>query len=508
MPRILIPFAGILLLASYACAGSQTLSTSIPAPNANFISMQAENLTLKPQATAPVCTDGKLYFDDATNEVKICNGGLPESPGPWTRNDATRTTSLKDIDDAVIIRGSQNLANITLEGSVAAIAGTANAPVSIPTGANVAAFLVDFTKSGAMAVGINGPFEDTLDDVGTASARLGGGTKALGAYSFVSGAVNTVDVNSSYSVIAGGQNNNITNSMHASVGGGQINTVSGNYSSVGGGFTNTVSGPHSFLGGGASNTVSGIQSVLGGGTDNTVSGATAVVGGGTGNLAEGITSFVGGGAGNQATGESSTIAGGVGNLVSGRYSFASGISNQVTGEASGAFGSGNIVNGDRSFAIGHQLGINNPDTTAFSGVVAIGHYDARASLDVNGEIILGLGTTARYAAGGPVPLVMRKAIFGADGVISTNYGITSVSPGDPKSTFIITFTDPVPFISLPVPNITIISRQPQLTGIVIDLTPSEATVAVYDPLAGDYYTGEDFSISFSVEGPVNAPGAL
>jgi len=179
-----------------------------------------------------------------------------------------------------------------------------------------------------------------------------------------------------------------TNSVTADFGtvsGGYGNTASGKNATVGGGRLNTASGDHATMGGGYANTASGAGATVGGGRFNTASDDTATVAGGGQNFASGDAATVGGGIGNGATNSYATVPGGSGNTAGGQYSFAA-------GRLSRALHDGAFVWADSQNALFASTAINQFLIRAQGGV-GINTNNPGATLDVNGSLRVGAGTT-------------------------------------------------------------------------------------------------------------------
>ncbi len=179
-----------------------------------------------------------------------------------------------------------------------------------------------------------------------------------------------------------------TNSVTADFGtvsGGYGNTASGKNATVGGGRLNTASGDHATVGGGYDNAASGAGATVGGGHFNTASGPDATAGGGYGNTASGYIATVGGGWGNQATNSNATVPGGMYNVAGGQYSFAAGRQAQ-------AIHDGDFVWADSQDAAFPSTAINQFLIRAAGGV-GINTNNPGATLDVNGSLRVGAGTT-------------------------------------------------------------------------------------------------------------------
>jgi hypothetical protein len=276
----------------------------------------------------------------------------------------------------------------------------------------------------------------------------------------VGGSANEIQTNVWVSFIGGGERNSVGYGVQdAAIGGGSNNIINGMVGFIGGGQSNTVVYPftHDTIGGGLNNTAGGYYAVIGGGRANQTAEQGAAVGGGEDNLASGWGSFIGGGDNNQATATGSVIGGGGVNKASGPDStVGGGEQNQATGTyATIPGGYLNSATGTNSFAAGQQArALHNgafvwadSQNSAFlstaanqfvvraAGGVGINTNNPGATLDVNGSLRVGNGTTIfnNLQAG-----VAQQATDSA--TVKTNF----------------TFTFPKAFIS--VPNVLVSAR--------------------------------------------------
>ena len=203
---------------------------------------------------------------------------------------------------------------------------------------------------------------------------------------------NAIQTNSFASAIGGGQQNQIkTNAFYAVISGGASNSVASPFAAVGGGSRNTIktNANYAYIAGGALNTNSAFQSYIGGGVGNYIdNGAVnSVVNGGSDNkiLANAYGSVVGGGYGNTNGSPYATIPGGYYNAAMGMYSFAAG--HQALAMHDGSFVWADSQNANfASTATGQFL-------IRAAGNVGINTNNPGATLDVNGTIRVGAGTT-------------------------------------------------------------------------------------------------------------------
>ncbi len=202
----------------------------------------------------------------------------------------------------------------TVAGGVGNTAG--NVLSTVAGGANNRALGLGSAVGGGQndsAIGYNstvgGGLSNIADGGGIGRATVSGGfsNTAREAYSAVGGGVsNTASGNSS--TVSGGSTNSASN-LYATVGGGFTNTASGVYALINGGSTNIADDTAAAVGGGSHNNAHGIYSVVSGGRENAASGPNATVAGGSSDTASGASSFVAGGVLNKASGSTSFAAG-------------------------------------------------------------------------------------------------------------------------------------------------------------------------------------------------------
>jgi hypothetical protein len=287
---------------------------------------------------------------------------------------------------------------------------------------------VDIRVRGSSALRLQPTTNDAPNIVGGAPGNLiasnvvgsiiggGGGTNVPG----VNGPTNYIGAN--YSVVGGGAGNRVEDSaINSFIGGGSGNIIAGVPNSVigGGSFNQIQPGNFTFyatIGGGSANFVSTIQGTIGGGNNNQIGGPIPAgtsgtflnfaqlntIGGGGGNFISpsALGGTIAGGAYNFILGgENSTIGGGLRNTNSGSYSTIPG------GDLNFA-----VAN---SFAAGHRARAENPGTFVWAdsqnsdfsstannqylvraaGGVGINTNNPGATLDVNGSLRVGFGTT-------------------------------------------------------------------------------------------------------------------
>jgi hypothetical protein len=151
---------------------------------------------------------------------------------------------------------------------------------------------------------------------------------------------------------------------------------------------NVIAGDFGTIGGGALNSIgTNSSATVGGGYDNSALALESTIGGGGGNTIESAASFatIGGGASNTNGGSYATITGGRLNTAAGDYSFAAG--RRAKANHSGAFVWGDSADSD--FASSS----NNQFLVRASGGVGINTNNPGATLDVNGSLRVGNGTT-------------------------------------------------------------------------------------------------------------------
>ena len=219
-------------------------------------------VTYQPQASAPTGVEGKLYYDNTANELKLYDGSSWQSVGGGGSSTWADNTTFIMVDGQKGVFGYGNYAYGIHDST------HVNLGVACTTG-----------KSG---------------------------------------------FNYKYCTVGGGFKNTASGDYGATVGGGYQNTASDLAATVGGGYDNDASYDYATVGGGRANTASEYTSTVGGGYGNTASGLAATVGGGYGNTASYDYATVGGGYQNTASGSYSTIPGGYMNNVSGDNSFAFG----------------------------------------------------------------------------------------------------------------------------------------------------------------------------------------
>jgi hypothetical protein len=264
---------------------------------------------------------------------------------------------------------------------------------------------------------------------GDYSAVAGGdGSWAAGGHATVAGGY-AGSALSDYASVGGGYINSASG-LYSTVPGGQLNVASSSYATVGGGFSNAAKSPNSTVAGGSQNLATNTYSTVGGGSQNIAGSTAATVSGGSQNVASNLFTTVGGGTQNKAFGNNSTVGGGQANIASldaavvggGYQNVASGAYATVGGgtqnTASGYYstvpgGFTNIAAGDNSFAAGQKAQALHPGTFVWSdsqaaafastasdqfliraqGNVGINTNNPAATLDVNGTLRVGAGTT-------------------------------------------------------------------------------------------------------------------
>lgn len=186
------------------------------------------------------------------------------------------------------------------------------------------------------------------------------------------------------------------------IGGSSLNVVSsGVYSATiaggGGSFTifgstffepNTIAGYYGTIGGGSLNTIgTNSSATIGGGYDNTALATESTIGGGGGNIIESTANYstIGGGSSNTNRGSYATISGGFLNTAAGDYSFASG--RRAKANHQGAFVWADSLDSDFASTAGNQFLVRA------AGGVGINTTNPGATLDVNGSLRVGNGTT-------------------------------------------------------------------------------------------------------------------
>ncbi len=285
---------------------------------------------------------------------------------------------------------------------------------------------------------IGGGGANTIQNNVTAPTIGGGANNTIQLFahgSVISGGQdNTVQTNSTWATIGGGRGNIIQSAViESTIGGGSANTIQAGdqQSTISGGTANTIQGTNfwSTISGGSSNIVGGAanSSTISGGNGNTISNTAvgATIGGGVANRiisvgVGGANNFatISGGADNQIQSPttSSTIAGGAGNRIfnSANYSvIGGGLQNTNTDEFSTIPGGYFNVAGLLSFAAGYRAKALNAGTFVWSdsqetnftstannqflvraaGGVGINTNNPGATLDVNGSLRVGNGTT-------------------------------------------------------------------------------------------------------------------
>jgi hypothetical protein len=313
------------------------------------------------------------------------------------------------------------------------------------SGNNIAAGVIGAVIAGGGAGDYNGSAYTNSIGAGANFASIGGGY------------FNTIQTNAYDSTIGGGYRNTIqTNAYESTIGGGYVNTVQTNarYSTIGGGYGNTVQ-PNAYastIGGGEGNTVQpdADYSAIGGGYQNTIqtNANYSTIGGGYINTvqANADSSTIGGGRGNiiQTTAYYSTIGGGYYNIIR---------TNSLNAAIPGGYLNAATNN---SFAAGHQAKANHEgsfvwadshDSSDFTstanyqfliraaGGVGINTNAPAATLDVNGSLRVGFGTT------------IFKNLQG---------GLAQMSGGSTTAKTNFTFTFPKPFSN--VPNVILSAR--------------------------------------------------
>jgi hypothetical protein len=276
----------------------------------------------------------------------------------------------------------------------------------------------------------------------------GGGNEIRGnlAYSTIAGgAFNEIEFGASYSSIGGGINNYIgTNASYATVGGGTLNTIGSSIATIGGGGANDIgtNSGSSTIGGGNNNDInanSRYSTIAGGGangigtnsSDSTVGGgfnnhvgansAAATIAGGLQNDVGTNSNYstIGGGERNTITGAYATIPGGDSNTAT-NYAFAAGREAKANHE-------GTFVWAD-SQAANFSSTANNQMIFRAAGGVGINTNQPGATLDVNGSLRVGFGTTVFSSLQG---------------------GVTQMTNTSSTARTNFTFTFPKPFATAP-----------------------------------------------------------
>jgi hypothetical protein len=179
----------------------------------------------------------------------------------------------------------------------------------------------------------------------------------------------------SFGTVAGGLSNSVA-STHSSIGGGNLNTIqsNANFSTIAGGAANTNASFQSFIGGGVQNLVAtgAGNSVVSGGANNKI-------------LANAYGSAIGGGYNNTNGSQYATVPGGYFNAAMGLFSFAA-------GQQARALHQGSFVWAD-SLNAPFASTSNDQFLVRAAGGVGINTNNPGATLDVNGTLRVGAGTT-------------------------------------------------------------------------------------------------------------------
>jgi hypothetical protein len=186
------------------------------------------------------------------------------------------------------------------------------------------------------------------------------------------------------------------------IGGSSLNLVSNGVSSAtiaggGGSVTifgstflepNVVAGDFGTIGGGSLNRIgTNSNATVSGGYNNSALATASTVGGGAANTIQSTASYatIGGGASNTNGGAYATISGGYLNTAGGDYSFAAG--RRAKANHPGAFVWADSIDSDLASTAGNQFLVRA------SGGVGINTNNPGATLDVNGSLRVGNGTT-------------------------------------------------------------------------------------------------------------------
>ncbi len=180
------------------------------------------------------------------------------------------------------------------------------------------------------------------------------------------------------------------------IGGASVNFVSSGVvgATIGGGGAVNYNGYLAF-----SNNVTADFATISGGYDNTASGFSATVGGGNHNIASGEGATISGGIRNTASGYASTamgemtVASGAASTAMGESTVASGIVSTAMGNRAQANHQGTFVWADTQSNDGFASTANNQFLIRTAGGMGINTNNPGATLDVNGSIRVGAGTT-------------------------------------------------------------------------------------------------------------------